>query len=148
MTTSRLRPIVDRLKALAHPVRLRILAMLEEGELCVCEITAVVGLAPSTVSEHLSELRRSGIVLERKEGRWVHYSLCRDAEVRKLVRALLPQLDGDAQVAADRDRVALARAQGREALCRAQKIKGRRGIELSLKGAARTQVRRTAVKRA
>lgn len=54
MTTDTLRPLVDNLKILAHPARLRILVLLRSGELCVCEVAAVLGLAPSTVSEHLT----------------------------------------------------------------------------------------------
>ena len=50
-------------KALAHPGRLRILAMLRGGPLCVCQMTAVLKLAPSTVSAHLSELRSAGLEL-------------------------------------------------------------------------------------
>ncbi len=59
MTRSPLSNQVDRYKALGHPVRLRILAMLRDGGLCVCQITAVLGLASSTVSAHLAELRRA-----------------------------------------------------------------------------------------
>ncbi len=60
-------------KALAHPVRVRILAMLRGGELCVCQLNAVIGLAPSTISAHLTDLKDAGLVAERKAGRWVHY---------------------------------------------------------------------------
>jgi len=90
MTTEALRPLVDTLKALAHPVRLRILALLQGGELCVCEVAEVLGLAPSTVSEHLTALRRAGLVREWKVGRWVHVALAEEASVRPLVEALWP----------------------------------------------------------
>ncbi len=63
------------LKALAHPARLRVLTMLRSGGLCVCQVAAAMGSPVSTVSEHLGELRRAGLVLERREGRWVSYSL-------------------------------------------------------------------------
>ena len=52
-------PLVDLLKALAHPARRRVLALLRGGELCVCQITESLGVPTSTVSEHLTELRRS-----------------------------------------------------------------------------------------
>ena len=58
-------------KALANPARLRILAALEQGECCVCQLTAVLELAPSTVSAHLSELKRAGFLLDRKDGKVV-----------------------------------------------------------------------------
>ena len=67
--------LVDAVKALAHPGRLRMLAMLRGGDLCVCQMTAVLELAASTVSSHLSDLRRAGLVTERKSGKWVHYHL-------------------------------------------------------------------------
>ena len=62
-------------KALADETRLRILAMLKNRELCVCEITAVLELAPSTISKHLSILEQSGLISTRKKGRWVHCSI-------------------------------------------------------------------------
>ncbi len=117
MTKQVLPPLVDRLKALAHPVRLRILAMLRGGELCVCEITEVVGLAASTVSQHLSDLRRAGFVTERKEGRWVHYALAGDAFPEALLGVLWPELAGDAAVKADQRLALQARRQGLRDRC-------------------------------
>ena len=62
MARATLPAVVDAVKALAHPGRLRILAMLRGGDLCVCQLTAVLELAASTVSSHLSDLRRAGLV--------------------------------------------------------------------------------------
>lgn len=62
-------------KALGDASRLRILKLLEGGEVCVCHITEVLGLAPATVSKHLSLLKAAGLVRARKDGRWVHYRL-------------------------------------------------------------------------
>ena len=70
-----LQSAVGVLKAMGHPVRLRILAMLRDGELCVCQMTALLGLATSTVSAHLADLKRAGLLNERKDGRWVFYRL-------------------------------------------------------------------------
>jgi len=64
---------VDTHKALAHPVRQRLVAMLREGELCVCQMTAVLELAASTVSAHLADLKRAGLFAESKKGRFVSY---------------------------------------------------------------------------
>ncbi|MFO7956096.1 MAG: metalloregulator ArsR/SmtB family transcription factor [Candidatus Brocadiia bacterium] len=61
--------------ALADPTRLRVLNALRGGELCVCQITELAGLAPSTVSRHMSVLSDAGLVKARKDGRWVYYSL-------------------------------------------------------------------------
>lgn len=60
-------------KALSDRQRLRILMMLRSGELCVCQIVAVLALAPSTVSKHLSLLHAAGLVVFRKAGRWAYY---------------------------------------------------------------------------
>src|SRR3990172_1832253 len=64
---------VDTHKALAHPVRQRLVAMLREGELCVCQMTVVLELAASTVSAHLADLKRAGLFAESKKGRFVSY---------------------------------------------------------------------------
>ncbi len=88
-------------KAIGHPVRLRLLAMLRAGPLCVCQMTVVVKLAASTVSEHLSELKNAGLVAERKEGRWVEYRLADDAIGRDLLESIWPALEGDPQARAD-----------------------------------------------
>jgi len=101
MTKDSLNPLVDRLKALAHPARLRILALLRQGELCVCQITAILGIPTSTASEHLSELRRAGLLAERKEGRWVFYGLRATGSLEALVEALWPHLEQMDQVARD-----------------------------------------------
>lgn len=62
-------------KALADASRLRILKLLEGGEVCVCVLTEELALAPATVSKHLSLLKAAGLVQGRKDGRWVHYRL-------------------------------------------------------------------------
>jgi len=82
-------------KALSHPVRVRILALLREGELCVCQINAVISLAPSTVSAHLRELRNAGLVAERKAGRWIHYRLAGDGPADAALAALWPAVSDD-----------------------------------------------------
>jgi ArsR family transcriptional regulator, arsenate/arsenite/antimonite-responsive transcriptional repressor len=61
--------------ALSDESRLRLVFALRQGELCVCQLIALLGLAPSTVSKHLSMLRDAGLVNARKEGRWVYYRL-------------------------------------------------------------------------
>lgn len=68
-----MREAVKLFKALSDPNRLRILMMLKRRRLCVCEIQSVLDLAPSTVSKHLSILRDTGLILDEKEGKWVHY---------------------------------------------------------------------------
>jgi len=72
-------------KALADESRIRILAALKLGELCVCQITELLQLAPSTVSKHLYLLKQAGLVDSRKDGRWIYYSLPRN-DAPKIVR--------------------------------------------------------------
>jgi DNA-binding transcriptional ArsR family regulator len=62
-------------KALADPNRVRVLLALQRGELCVCQITELFGLATSTVSKHLSILNQAGLIRSRKTERWVYYRL-------------------------------------------------------------------------
>jgi arsenate reductase/ArsR family transcriptional regulator len=62
-------------KAVADLSRVRILKLLEGGELCVCQITAVLKLAPGTVSKHLSVLKTAGLLQHRRDGKWVYYRL-------------------------------------------------------------------------
>jgi ArsR family transcriptional regulator len=62
-------------KAMSEETRLRILALLGRGELCVCEIEAALDMPQSTVSRHLALLRQAGLVLGRRRGVWMHYRL-------------------------------------------------------------------------
>ncbi|HEX6975388.1 MAG TPA: metalloregulator ArsR/SmtB family transcription factor [Vicinamibacterales bacterium] len=64
-------------KALADTTRLRILGLLLDGEVCVCNIHESLALPQPKVSRHLAYLRRAGLVDGRKDGLWVHYSLAR-----------------------------------------------------------------------
>jgi DNA-binding transcriptional ArsR family regulator len=101
MTNGNLRNTADSLKALGHPIRLRILSLLRGGELCVCQITAVLELAPSTISEHLGLLRRSGFLAERKQGKWVFYSLSGAPELMALCDTLWPLMGRDLYLESD-----------------------------------------------
>jgi DNA-binding transcriptional ArsR family regulator len=67
--------LVDAARALSDPGRIRILMALDGHELCVCQIVELLGLAPSTVSNHMNVLRRAGFVRSRKKGRWVYCRL-------------------------------------------------------------------------
>ena len=68
------------LKALADPVRLRLINLLAGGrEICVCHLHEALELPQPTVSRHLAHLRKSGLVSTRKDGLWVHYRLAKPA---------------------------------------------------------------------
>ena len=109
------------MKAVADPTRVRILKMLETGELCVCQIIAVLALSPSTVSKHLFLLKSAGLVNDRKEKKWVHYSLDRenrDPYVAGTLRELAGWLEDDRTIIEDRGRLAGAiRDVGPTAVC-------------------------------
>jgi DNA-binding transcriptional ArsR family regulator len=109
--------VVVAVKALAHPARLRILAMLRGGDLCVCQMTAVLELAASTVSSHLGDIRRAGFVTERKSGKWVHYHLVGDGPLADLVRQALRLVEADDQLGKDVQVVRALRAIPVETLC-------------------------------
>lgn len=95
-------------KALADANRVRMLLALRRRELCVCQIIELVGLAPSTVSKHMSILKQSRLVDSRKDGRWIYYRLAGpDAPpaVQQAIRWVSQSLTDDPQVAADGDRL-------------------------------------------
>jgi arsenate reductase/ArsR family transcriptional regulator len=73
--TEALPAISAALKAAGEPSRLRILKALEDGELCVCHLVEMLGLAQPTVSRHVAALRAAGLVGERREGRWSYFRL-------------------------------------------------------------------------
>jgi len=118
MRMSNLEITVAASRALGHPARLRIVAMLRTGEMCVCQITEVLHLAQSTVSSHLRELRRCGLISERKDGRWVYFSLGDDDDGRPWLEAALATLEGDQQIAEDAEKVIELRRLPVEDLCR------------------------------
>ncbi len=67
--------LVTIFKALSDETRLRIIKLLEKGELCVCDITAALDMVQPKVSFHLSALKEAGLIKDRKQGKWIHYSL-------------------------------------------------------------------------
>jgi len=114
--TARLPSLVQVFRALGHPARVRIMAMLRTGELCACQITAVLDLAPSTVSAHLSDLRRAGLIAERKDGRWIYYRLATQ-DVQEIGEWLWQRITRDPQVSSDASVVKQLRAVPVEQLC-------------------------------
>lgn len=105
MNTSPLSRQVQIHKALGHSARLRVVAMLHRSELCVCQITVILGLAASTVSAHLAELKAADLVEERKSGRWVHYRLSQAGT--DTLRGLWPDLATDPRIQDDARLLAL-----------------------------------------
>jgi DNA-binding transcriptional ArsR family regulator len=107
-------------KAVADPSRARILKLLESGELCVCQITAVLDLAAATVSKHLALLKTAGLLQQRREGKWVYYRRA-ERELNPYARPFLTlvgaALADDPTVAEDRRLLALVNAVPVQDLC-------------------------------
>jgi arsenate reductase/ArsR family transcriptional regulator len=112
-------------RALGHPARLRTVAVLRSGELCVCQITEMLGLAPSTVSAHLKELRQAGLTTERKQGRWVFVTLADEPSARPWIDSALTAVAGDQQITADAALVEELRRLPVEELCRLGLVEAR-----------------------
>jgi len=96
------------LKAAGDPTRTRILKLLEAGGLCVCQVQAVLRLAPSTVSRHLAILKNAGLVEDRRSGKWIEYAIpgeVRNRHAAALLAMLRGPLDRDPIVLADRVRL-------------------------------------------
>ena len=82
---------VDRIfRALSDPTRLRILNLLQTGELCVCDLVSILNVPQPTASRHLAYLRRAGLVVGRKDGHWCYYRLAEPASAfqEKLLECL------------------------------------------------------------
>jgi len=97
--------LAQTIKALSDPIRLRIVLLLQaEGELCVCDLMAVLGLPQSTVSRHLAYLKRSCWVDTRREGVWMHYTLSREscAICKELLQTLKRHARNLPEAASDR----------------------------------------------
>lgn len=101
-----LRKLTQTFQALSDPTRIRILKLLEHNPLCVCELTEILSMAPSTVSKHLSILFRAHLVTFGKSGKWVIYSLNRDSEepyVQPLLLLLNEWLPAETTLSRDRN---------------------------------------------
>lgn len=81
--------LLGRLKAIADEKRLRILSLLTGGERCVCELQEELEVGQSLLSHHLKALKDAGLVTDRRDGRWIHYTLNRQAlrEIEVFLRA-------------------------------------------------------------
>ena len=108
------------MKAVGDPTRTRILKLLQGGGLCVCQVQAVLGLAPSTVSKHLTILKLAGLVDDQRDGKWIEYALIdasRNPHARPILDLLKDSLDRDPGVIADRKRLREIKAIPMTKLC-------------------------------
>jgi ArsR family transcriptional regulator, arsenate/arsenite/antimonite-responsive transcriptional repressor len=82
------REYVNVFKALSDPNRIRIVKMLSERELCMCEIREMLNLSNSTVSQHLTVLRDAKLLLDSKDGKWVNFQI-NDKSEQKFIRSII-----------------------------------------------------------
>lgn len=101
-TKAAYRAQVELFKALAHPVRLRILEILAVDESCVCHLTTILGLRQPYISQQLMALRKAGLVLVRRDGVMVYYRLAHPgiADLIELERSVLQSMTGRRLVSA------------------------------------------------
>ncbi len=89
-------------KVLSDENRLRILLMLKQRSLCVCEMHEVLHIALSTISAHLKLMKNLGLIEDEKDGRWVIYSLSQNSFLFELLDRLEKELKFDRTVQSDR----------------------------------------------
>jgi ArsR family transcriptional regulator, arsenate/arsenite/antimonite-responsive transcriptional repressor len=108
-------------KALSDGNRLRVIMTLTEfEELCVCQITEMLGHATATVSRHMSVLQNAGLVKSRKEGRWVYYRLSQSFPLQ-LLQWLKEAVGNTEEIARDKEKLTTILSDGLDALCRTQR---------------------------
>jgi DNA-binding transcriptional ArsR family regulator len=119
-----MREVVTIAKALSDENRVRILAILDGRELCVCQVIELLGLAPSTVSKHLSILKQARLIDGRKQGRWMYYRLADEdvpAAAQEAIGWALKALGRDKQRAKDTERLLQILTMDPEVLCLTQR---------------------------
>lgn len=106
-------------KALSDETRVRALMSVKDGELCLCQIIEVLGLAPSTVSKHMNVLHQARLVQRRKRGKWHFYRLADGPAGGPAMRALawiVEELGDDPRIREDARRIRHVRKQDLEKL--------------------------------
>lgn len=90
--------------AFADPTRLRLLNLMRDREVCVCDFVEILGQSQPKISRHLAYLRRAGIVCARRDGKWMHYRIERPADVgaSAILETTLQQLEANRKMRADR----------------------------------------------
>jgi ArsR family transcriptional regulator len=107
-------------KTLSDPTRLRLLNLLAEEAVCVCDLHGTLGLDQPKVSRHLAQLRRAGLVEVERNGKWMHYRLARhgDPLVRNVLEGLRAWMRQHPRLSSERGRLG-------KVCCQNDKTKGR-----------------------
>lgn len=115
-----MRDLIRVLKACGDPNRMRILKMLQQREMCVCELTEALGIAQPSVSRHLKIMEDAELVAHRRDGLWINYQLNAESTnpyARVMLRHLREWLDDDPEIKA---LIQKASTLDREIICRRQ----------------------------
>ena len=118
MKEQKLKQTTKIIKALADENRIRILCLLKnKKDLCVCEITEIIGLAQPTISSHLKLLENAGLIESFKDGLWVNYNISSflDSFSSEFIEVLYKNLKNDMQIKIDEEN---AKKINRDAICR------------------------------
>jgi ArsR family transcriptional regulator len=104
---ARIHELAEMYAALGDATRLRILGLLVDGEVCVCNIHDALRLPQPTVSRHLASLRRAGLVQARRTGQWIHYRLAEpeDPSVRTALTAAIHAVGHAPAMRTDQERL-------------------------------------------
>jgi ArsR family transcriptional regulator, arsenate/arsenite/antimonite-responsive transcriptional repressor len=116
-----MRDTLEVFKALSDANRIRLLCAISRGELCVCQLIELLNLAPSTVSKHLSILRKAGLIDGRKDGRWVYYTLPARTKfpiIGKIMPQVFQSLEKTPDIRADGRKLKRIKEMDTEVLCR------------------------------
>ena len=107
-------------KSLSDPTRLRLLNLLADEQVCVCDLHGTLGLDQPKVSRHLAHLRRAGLVEVERDGKWMHYRLARpgDPLVRNVLEGLRAWMRQQPRLSSERGRLG-------KICCQTDKTKGR-----------------------
>jgi len=114
--------LLEKLRALADTNRFRIVMMLLERPLCVCELLQVLDISGGTLSNHLRVLKQAGIVKQHKDGRWIIYEIY-DDDIVKFLKSLEMSVNDNSLILKDR---ALIRHLTREICSSANAAKNRK----------------------
>jgi ArsR family transcriptional regulator len=93
--------------ALADPIRLRLLNLMNGREVCVCYFVEILGQSQPKISRHLAYLRAAGVVAARRDGKWMHYRIAfpADGGAARILRESLDVIRADKQMQADLKRL-------------------------------------------
>ncbi len=100
-----MKELLSVFKALSDKTRLRIVKLLENGELCVCHIVAAVDMSQSKISFHLRILKEAGLVKDRREGKWMHYRLNESDLFKRFLFLSIAERVREEEIASDRQRL-------------------------------------------